>query len=160
MLFKFYKIEPYTEFWWSKSGQSHLFNKNHDLFWHSYCGWCDLCWIFYLGCCEISIPSYRTPMLKMKVNEKNPDISHSTSQMCYAFTFIFILILIGVIYAGYFVWDFMRSQYHLIEHPVWNWKWMKKNEPFPIPLPRFASTPFIHFHFRTGWEGENGYSKS
>ena len=52
--------------------------------------------------------------------------------------FFDILIVIGVIYVGYFIWDFVRSRYHLIEHPCWKWKWMKKPQTFPIPLPRCA----------------------
>ena len=75
--------------------------------------------------------------------------------------FFDILIVIGVIYVGYCVWDFVRFRYHLIEHPCWKRKWMKKNKAFPIPLSRCASTPFIHFHCRTeGWEELNGDSKS
>ena len=95
-------IKKWTLLW--KWAQPSIFNKNHDFFWHSYCDWCDLYWILYLGFCEISIPSYRTPMLKMKVNEKK--------------------------------------------------------QPFPIPLSICASTLFIHFHFWTRWEEQNGDSKS
>ena len=31
--------------------------------------------------------------------------------------FFDILIVVGVIYVGYCIWDFVRSRYHLIEHP-------------------------------------------
>ena len=31
--------------------------------------------------------------------------------------FFDILIVVGVIYVGYFIWDVVRFRYHLIEHP-------------------------------------------
>ena len=58
-------------------------------------------------------------------------------------TILVILILIVVIYIGYYIWDFVRSRYHLLEHPVWNWNLIRKSRfpsHFPDKLPPLSFT--------------------